>query len=201
MDRSNQPYLASGWTQIETTTGFVMAIIKTMQNWTDTTLCKLPGYRDRIVRVPLTPEEGGLNLDMPEERISRLAHRGVLAAEELIRHFDVPAANEVMNWDNHRWLRFRTAMASLEQLLTRLDDACEHPENEDTAYLAWLRKMHAIRSERVKAPCYPLNQTQLKAAVKTLNALRTAFAHWPEKSPAQERAPRPQAVLQPRPQI
>jgi predicted acylesterase/phospholipase RssA len=201
MDRSNQPYLASDWTPIDTTPGFVIAIIKTMQNWTDTTLSKLPGYRDRIVRVPLTPDEGGLNLDMPEERINKLAHRGVLAAEELIRHFDVPSVNEVMNWDNHRWLRFRTAMASLEQLLTRLDDACDHPENEDTNYLAWLREMKDIPSERVEAPSYPLSQTQLRAAVKSLNALRTAFTHWPEKSPAQNRAPRPQAVLQPRPQI
>jgi len=36
----------------------------TMQNGMDNMLSKAPGYRDRIVHISHTKDEGGLNLDM-----------------------------------------------------------------------------------------------------------------------------------------
>src|SRR5439155_23097721 len=49
--------------------GFLSAILAAMQNWSDNTQARLPGYRDRIATVTLTDEEGGLNLNMPPLRI------------------------------------------------------------------------------------------------------------------------------------
>jgi hypothetical protein len=46
--------------------GFFSTILSTMQNWNDNTLARMSGVRDRIVRVRLNENEGGLNLDMEE---------------------------------------------------------------------------------------------------------------------------------------
>jgi len=54
-------------------------MIGTMQNWTDATQGRLPSYYERIVGVPLTPNEGGLNLDMPPTSIADLSACGVMA--------------------------------------------------------------------------------------------------------------------------
>lgn len=184
--------------------GFFGAAIATMQNWTDTTQGRLPGYRDRIVSVPLTPDEGGLNLDMPPQRITDLSDRGVMAAALLEKHFDVPSGEEVMTWDNHRWIRLRSFLASLEKSLAQLVNACDHPEDGDRSYEQWLAELNIGGSEEVadddRAPSYPMNQRQLNAARKTLAELRAIHELW-NASPAAGKAPRPRPVLRPRAQI
>ena len=40
-----------------------------MQNWRDNAQSQLPGFRDRIVKIKLGPEEGGLNLNMTRTQI------------------------------------------------------------------------------------------------------------------------------------
>jgi hypothetical protein len=44
-----------------------------MQNWSDNMQTHLPGYRDRVLHVCLKPDEGGMNLSMPEEPSSEYA--------------------------------------------------------------------------------------------------------------------------------
>ena len=38
-----------------------------MQNWVDNQQTRVPGYRDRIVHISHTDNEGGMNLAMPPE--------------------------------------------------------------------------------------------------------------------------------------
>ena len=216
MDSNNGDSVAEVWHRFDTETplvanqptveksaparllGFFGAIIKTMQNWTDTTQGRLPGYRDRIVRVPLTSNEGGLNLDMPADRIKTLADRGEAAADKLVDRFDIPAKEKKMTWDNHRWIRMRSTLASLENMLRSMDNACENPENDDTGYQEWLAR---LSKPGAKPPSYPYPQkAQFKAAIKSLEQLRGSFDHWPEDAPAAKKAPRPRAKLRPRPQ-
>lgn len=178
--------------------GFVWAIIATMQNWTDATQGRLPGYRDRIVRVPLTPDEGGLNLDMPPERIAGLTQRGAQAAELLLAHFDVPAGHAVMTWDNHRWIRLRAYLAALEKSLKQLDTACGNPENGDVDYETWLESL--TTGAGPKAPSYMMTKAQVQAALATLHALRGIPELW-SATPAAGEAPRPRPVLRPRAQV
>ncbi len=104
--RSRQA-LAPTWNPIEGLFAFLGSIIRTMQNWQDNTQMRLPGYRDRVVHVYLTPEEGGLNLTMPPERVAALTQRGEAAGQ----------AVQTLDWDGHRWTRFRTAMAQLQEKL------------------------------------------------------------------------------------
>jgi predicted acylesterase/phospholipase RssA len=109
--RSGQALLPA-WNPIESLFGFIGSIIGTMQNWSDTTQMRLPGYRDRVVHVYLSPEEGGLNLTMPKERVEALTQRGVAAGK----------AVQSLDWDGHRWTRFRTAMAQIQEKLDRVKE-------------------------------------------------------------------------------
>jgi len=92
------------FTEIKGLFSFLATILDTMQNWVDNTQMRLPGYRDRVVHVHLTDQEGGMNLTMPEEVIKALAERGEAAGRKLATEFD---------WDSHRWTRYRTAMDQL----------------------------------------------------------------------------------------
>lgn len=125
---------------------FAFSLLNTLMTWRDTTLAREAGFRDRIVHVKLDPDrEGGLNLDMPREVISRLVHRGA-AAGALLRHrytrteAELALENEsrcralseeerkywmpvTVSWENHRWVRFRASMAALQESLEMMDTA------------------------------------------------------------------------------
>jgi len=107
--------------------GFSGALLDTARNWADTELMALPGYRDRIVHVSLSENEGGMNLNMEGSDIKKIAKRGEKAGELLTARFATepgkdPRSNEdiVLTWDNHRWIRYRTMMAGLELAIRRL---------------------------------------------------------------------------------
>jgi len=183
-------------------TGFIGALMKTMQNWTDNTQSRLPGFRDRIVHVPLTPEEGGLNLNMPKSRIEALTGRGKQAGETLLDHFADSPIHTEMTWKNHRWLRMRAMMASLEKLIEQTDNACAHPEGGDVPYDQWIES-------GFEGPSYKwANKTQRDVAQRTLSAMRAIARDWREAMTTQgnpvsaaDGAPRPRAELRPRPQV
>lgn len=123
----------AGWKSLG---GFGGLIVNAMQNWVDNTQLSVPGYRDRVAHVLLTETEGGLNLNMPREVIERLGERGQLAARELARRFDprnVPT-DTPLTWDNHRWVRFRSSMQLLEDLLRELTDQYAAPNPEGRTY-------------------------------------------------------------------
>jgi predicted acylesterase/phospholipase RssA len=103
--------IAPTWTTINGLIPFLTAIMNTMQNWVDNNQMRLPGYRDRVVHVHLTPDEGGLNLTMPEDRIKALTARGVAAGQAL----------QTINWDGHRWTRYLSAVSQLQEKLDRME--------------------------------------------------------------------------------
>ena len=56
--------------------GFFGAILNAMQNWQDNTLSRIHGFSEGIVHVYLTDDQGGPNLTMRSEVLTRLAARG-----------------------------------------------------------------------------------------------------------------------------
>jgi predicted acylesterase/phospholipase RssA len=115
--------------------GFFGAILNTLENWRDNMQTRLPGYRDRIAHVSLNDKtEGGLNLNMPSELIIELGERGEQAAELLMEHFTVPADEIELSWDNHRWVRYRSMMGLLEEMLQEMEFAIKHPAPGDRSY-------------------------------------------------------------------
>jgi predicted acylesterase/phospholipase RssA len=110
--------------------GFSAAILNAMQNWQDNTQSRVPGFRDRIVHVYLNANEGGLNLNMSSELLVKLAQRGTCAGQRLIDNFAKPNpttcaqhAVQPTNWDNHCIVRYRTAMALLENWIRKFCSA------------------------------------------------------------------------------
>ncbi|MBI2242339.1 MAG: patatin-like phospholipase family protein [Magnetospirillum gryphiswaldense] len=98
---------------------FAMGLLNAAKDWQDNLQTLLPGYRERVVHVYLKPDEGGLNLTMPPERIEGLVdlggRAGALMAGEppLVIDDAFP-----FNFNEHRWRRYLVAYASLEALLT-----------------------------------------------------------------------------------
>lgn len=156
MAQSNGDGQAEWWTRFDTIGsnqlfGFVGAILNVMQNWNDNTQLRLPGYRDRTVHISLDDDsEGGLNLNMPPDLIEKVTARGALAGEELLKHYAPweellkrypdPKEQEALkaiitNWDNHRWVRYRSTMALIEKLLADFLQVYENPLPGERGYL------------------------------------------------------------------
>ncbi len=99
----------------ETVSGFVSSLLDTMQNWSDNKQLTQRGYADRVVEIRLAENEGGMNLAMPESLVLSLAARGAAAGDELL----------TFDWEVHRVIRYRVAMARLTDALDHLRSAWE----------------------------------------------------------------------------
>ena len=106
------------------------AAVDTARNSQDNLHLAIPGYRDRVVLVRQTSDEGGLNLRMDKAVVDALAERGRVAARELAAQFDeprYPSKKPVRTgWDNHRWVRYRALLSGLPAFLTSYQDGHEH---------------------------------------------------------------------------
>jgi predicted acylesterase/phospholipase RssA len=94
---------------------FAASIFDTMQNWSDSMQITMPGFRDRVVEIRQNPDEGGMNLQMGPEVIDRLAARGTQAGNNILNG---DATTPPFNFRLHRWMRYRDAMASLDDFLS-----------------------------------------------------------------------------------
>jgi predicted acylesterase/phospholipase RssA len=97
--------------------GFLSAVVSTMQNWNDNTVSRMPGVRDRVVRVRLNDDEGGMNLNMDPEIITRVAERGALAADDLLARFGLPSSGKpnADGWTDQRWIRLGVTLSMLHK--------------------------------------------------------------------------------------
>ncbi len=115
--------------------GYAGAILDAMRNWRDNTQMAVPGFRDRIVHVKLSPDEGGLNLHMDPSRVAALSERGTWAGRCLRDRFGVAAsASTGPNWNTHRWTRYRTSMALLQKLMREVHRAFDYRDPHYPAY-------------------------------------------------------------------
>jgi predicted acylesterase/phospholipase RssA len=95
---------------------FLLEIVDTARGWVNAGQLVMPGYRDRIVTIWHTDEEGGMNLAMQDHVVTDLAARGEAAAAKLVAQFagSAPGVQPAWGWDNDRWIRFRVATAALD---------------------------------------------------------------------------------------
>jgi len=92
---------------------FAGAIVDSARLWQDNLQRILSGYRERTAHIALTGLEGGLNLNMTEDVIQRLARLGALAGERML-HFDL---------QEHQWRRLLVAYARLEEMFGHMNEA------------------------------------------------------------------------------
>ena len=128
---------------------FLGAIVSAAKDWQDVMQSVLSGYRERIVHIALTEDEGGLNLTMPEDRVRLLSYFGYLAGREM----------DGFDFDEHRWRRYLVALARIEETLHKLT------KNYVQTYRDFLAD-YATRAES-----YPQPQGWIDEALRNTDAL------------------------------
>ncbi len=170
--------------------GFAASLIDSAMNWNDNVLSRLPGNRDRIVRIRLHETEGGMNLNMGHEKIKELGNAGDLAATTIVRRFvdEAPplAGGNPMGWENHRWIRLRLLVALLEQTMPKVQNALTSTVPGAPAYDA--QTGAAPGRDRRQ---YPLNDAgQAQVVLDALNEL-SLLADTVKKTDTERTAPAP----------
>jgi deferrochelatase/peroxidase EfeB/predicted acylesterase/phospholipase RssA len=89
--------------------GFLLSLWNATWRWNDTTMMLMPGVRDRVVRVYLEEDEGGVNIKMPAKQIKDLAEKYGKAAAGAFRRKFV----DDVGWSEHRWVRFNRLLIAL----------------------------------------------------------------------------------------
>jgi predicted acylesterase/phospholipase RssA len=190
-----------------TIVGFFSALFDTARNWGDTELMAMPGYRDRIVHVALADDEGGLNLRMEDKVIKRIGERGERAGELLAARYafspklDPQSGKEIrLTWDNHRWVRFRSFMAALEDVARRLRATWENAERQKP----WRSYKELLaRREGERPTSYPLDRpAQHEFASEAIDKFVAFIESWTDdrtfdrgESSKEGRSPRPKPIL------
>jgi len=159
--------------------GFLFSIVSTMQNWRDVLQARAPGYRDRIVHVTLQGDEGGMNLDMPQAVLSRIAAKGSVAGE---RFGDFSFAN-------HYWIRWRNLASAYQRYtleVARTDDPAQR-------VAGWRDAYETVARGEPPAPSYRLGSEDKRRASQQLWRLMVEQGQaWEDLGPdLTEGAPRP----------
>jgi predicted acylesterase/phospholipase RssA len=172
--------------------GFASGIVRTMQNHVDATLTHQPGYRDRVVHVHTAPDEGGMNLAMPQHVVDALTLRGQAAGRALVERFaDTPGTDPGLSWDNHRWVRYRSALTALAEQLERFGSAWRATPGEERSYPELVD-----RAADVGPDGYRFVSDGQRALARTLAELLAEAGDRSESSetPVDRGSPRPQPV-------
>ncbi|MBI2840783.1 MAG: patatin-like phospholipase family protein [Acidobacteria bacterium] len=156
---------------------FVWAIFATAQNYRDNAQAMLPSYKERIVQIRLSSDEGGLNLAMGPDVMQKVVAKGNRAGELLTR----------FRFDHHQWVRLQVLMAQLERELTTMVGALDRKGFDLAAVID--QQIHS-------ADRFPYARDKLWCARATerITELRSMVARW-NKSAFQESVPRPKASL------
>jgi predicted acylesterase/phospholipase RssA len=95
---------------------FLSAILNTAREWQDRLRTGESGFRERVVHVYLTENEGGLNLEMEKTTIDELVSLGDRAGG-LMTGEPTPGDEFPFDFNDHRWRRFLVAYGAIEELL------------------------------------------------------------------------------------
>ncbi|MDQ3281281.1 MAG: patatin-like phospholipase family protein [Acidobacteriota bacterium] len=176
---------------------YVGAMLDTIRNWRDNTQITAPGFRDRIVHVKLSNEEGGLNLDMDREKVEKLSERGMWAGRLLRERFGVAGATAApLNWNSHRWTRLRTSMELLQNALRQMANAFDY---EDAPYPTYEQLLARNKDEHPKTGYWwPRNA---KAFFDATHDLLDASEELANASDFSEDAPHPTPELRISPRL
>lgn len=210
LSHCNQPDQTEDWNRFDEKWwrlgGFVGSILNTMQNWRDQTQARVPGYRDRIATIHLSTNEGGLNLNMPPETIKKLSAMGTSAGQQLRQRFNPAEGNASgLNWENQRWIRYRSFMSVFEQMLTRLKLGFEFKSPGVPSYQEMINRGGV--AEEPRPPCKPDDKSPLTddqkqpARERTAMLLDLARLSEAEHVTFEKGAPEPPPVLVIRPKV
>ena len=174
-------------------------MIDAARNWMDNLQATVPGYRDRIVHVFLNEREGGLNLNMPPDVLTKLSGYGEQAADHLVQHFiDGTDGGKPtpMTWDNHRWIRYRSSTSLLGEFLTHYASSAGNPQPGDPSIMTLV-----ARGKNDPPPTgYRFSSEQREIALEFTDQLIKLGDEMKDKD-LQTGAPRPEPALRVRPKF
>lgn len=167
---------------------FFWALFNTAKDWQDNLQAVLPGYRERLVRIALKSNEGGLNLEMPPELITALTGYGAAAGRLAASEF---------RFEQHRWRRHITALAKLDETFVKMLESYRETRNGPDTFEAFLAAYNPDEGN------YPLSQPlQEELALRTREIVELA-EKWAARMTLYDRDefPRPESMMRitPRP--
>ena len=163
-------------------TGFLLGLWTATWRWNDMTMMRMPGVRDRVVRIFLEKNEGGVNIKMTPDDIAKLADDyGRSAAQAFVEKF---AEVGSVGWLEHRWVRFNRLLIALREQIDGFEFAAtlkRHAEPMDiqiaaSLYVAPLRGRRKGKDLQPSEVCLASDQTQeLSSLMVALTQLEAAF--------------------------
>jgi len=151
------------------------------------------------VRVRLTKDEGGMNLNMPSDVIGRVAQRGGNAADEIIARFLGPApTNGWDGWSSQRWVRLEVFIYALNQKIAGLLKALEPSVPHSRPYSELITQAGTITPPGQRSPLTPAQSQALEQLIKALDDAAEAFGGSAPNYPMQ---PLPEPELRARSQL
>jgi len=176
---------------------FLLSIVSSAKDWNDHATTRMPGVRDRVVRVFLSGALGGLNLRLTGEKIMEMARvYGRPAGLALVKRFAPDAAGQPSaGWNEHRWVRYNSFLVALRERISALRGAAEEsgyslPMSDQIADAARRRPLAGNDADGL--PLNPAQEMDLASLLEGLEALETAFAN---ASVTQNYTPQPQPSL------
>lgn len=173
---------------------FLLAVWNTTWAWNDQSQKRMPGVRDRVVRIRLKDGEGGVNLRMSSSEIMHLATTyGRPAGAAFVRKF-VDAAG----WNEHRWVRFNRTLIALRQQIEGVRLAMNFDRHAlplarqiaDALQAAPLRDHPGDAPQPSERPLSQAQADELRSLRQALQALEDGFAQAGNTLPYNAR-PRP----------
>jgi predicted acylesterase/phospholipase RssA len=174
---------------------FVSSIVYSGKDWDDQTAMRMPGVRDRVVRIYHEKNEGGLNLELTGNDIMRLASgygqpAGKALVEKFIDRFDNNKPS--VAWNEHRWVRFNTFLVSLRERVAALRAAAEtaaycKPLSQQIAEARTHRPLRG--SDPAGIPLKWPQAQDLEHLLAALEKLEAAFAKATSPQPYQPEPP------------
>ncbi|WP_163544367.1 patatin-like phospholipase family protein [Occultella kanbiaonis] len=168
--------------------GFAMALVTTAQTWVDNAQLVLPGYRERVVTIYHSANEGGINLSMPKPIVDGLAARGRTGAVKLVDRYAGadPGGTPAAGFENHRWIRMRTSATGLHTWLGAWGAGYRTPVAGATDYADL-----AGSGAAAELPSYPLGKAQRARVNHLIDELLTLGVDWGADDAVTKGSPRP----------
>ncbi|MCS6839557.1 MAG: patatin-like phospholipase family protein, partial [Roseiflexus sp.] len=165
------------WRAITSLPAFFWSIFGTAQNYRDAAQARLPGYNERVVRVRLRPEEGGLNLRMPPRIVAAIMRKGRLAGRALLPQEPEAAGRRRggFRFDDHRWVRLVTLLSEIDQQLRDMRAAYDDVQAD---YPSFLRDALTNDKLPVCPPYYLGNPEERALFARRIEALIALYTLW-----------------------
>ena len=191
MPTSNAGGRADPWNDLDASSGvamlcrFVGALLGSIRDWQDRLNARSPGVRDRVVRIRLTKDEGGLNLAMSRQQIKAVAKKGAEAGDELLARYCAIgkpglALAHPMDLDNHRWVRLRVLIGALEKQAPGLRAALATPPPQAASWVELIASATtAWAGQADRCPVSAVEAALVHADLAALQALATATVEPP----------------------